>query len=350
MYSRSSVISVLVTICLAGCASAAVNRNSTENSGSSIKGGKIIKPVTSIKKPVNYNIGTPEKISFSDEGFECALYARKFSQGNAVYGEFVFKPGITGVTDVSFKLMGQNVPLTATSWGYRCISAISPQQKPGRFKGDFSYSMDGKVRNISVTVEVKKRKFTVSKNKLDLGRFSDTDYCNTPENKKLISECNAAKKKAFSYVSADMITSTLSHPRDFHKITGDYWKKRIYISYVKKKRRVKKKYSVSYHRGLDLKGEVGAPVYAMADGIVVLSREMFYEGNMVVIDHGNRIFSYYLHMEGRTVKEGDKIKAGEQIGRVGSTGMSTGPHLHVSLVIRGVQVDPLSLLWLPVSR
>jgi len=88
----------------------------------------------------------------------------------------------------------------------------------------------------------------------------------------------------------------------------------------------------------------------MADGLVVLSHKMFYEGNMVVIDHGNRVFSYYQHMDSRKVKEGDRVAAGDFIGTVGITGIVTGPHLHVALSIRDVHVNPLSILSLPVSR
>ena len=88
----------------------------------------------------------------------------------------------------------------------------------------------------------------------------------------------------------------------------------------------------------------------MADGVVVLSHLMFFEGNMVVVDHGNRVFSYYMHMDSRGVAVGDRVMAGQKIGTVGSTGTSTGPHLHVALSIRGVHVDPMSLLWLPVTR
>ncbi len=93
-----------------------------------------------------------------------------------------------------------------------------------------------------------------------------------------------------------------------------------------------------------------SPVFSMADGKIVLAMKMFYEGNLVAVDHGNKVFTYYMHMDSMAVKEGDIVKAGDLVGRVGSTGTSTGPHLHVALSIRGVHVHPLSLLSLPVSR
>ncbi|HPS58656.1 MAG TPA: M23 family metallopeptidase [Spirochaetota bacterium] len=307
---------------------------------------------TVLKTPEGYTTGKPEVIQFVDDYFDCALYAKNFAQGNAVYGEFVLKGRGLAAENAGFTLKGEKVPLTATTWGYRCIAAIHPEQKPGRMDGVFTYTADGKTKSIRVTVSVKDVEYTISKKKLDLGRFSDESYYKDPEKKKFILECEHIREQAFKSDTGDSITNSISHPRDFHRITGAYWNKRIYLSYKKKKRNkpVKSKSRISFHRGVDLKGDFGAPVYAMADGVVVLSHLMFFEGNMVVVDHGNKVFSYYMHMESRGVKEGDRVKAGQQIGKVGSTGTSTGPHLHVALSIRGVHVDPLSFLWLPVTR
>jgi murein DD-endopeptidase MepM/ murein hydrolase activator NlpD len=88
----------------------------------------------------------------------------------------------------------------------------------------------------------------------------------------------------------------------------------------------------------------------MAAGKVVLSQPMHYQGNFVIIDHGQKKYSYYMHLHKLLSEEGDMVKAGEQIGEVGSTGGSTAPHLHVSFLINNVHVDPLSLLSLPVRK
>jgi murein DD-endopeptidase MepM/ murein hydrolase activator NlpD len=304
-----------------------------------------------IKTPEGYTVGKPEVIKFSDDYFDCSLFAKSFAQGNAVYGELLFKGRDMAVRDAVLSLKGEKVPLTATAWGYRFIAAIHPEQKPGKIEGVVTYTVDGKTKSLRVNVSVKDVKYPVSTKKLDLGKFSDESYYRDPEKMKFIKECEEVRAQAFKSDTADSITNSLSHPRDFHKITGAYWNKRIYLSYEKKKngKMVKSKSRVSFHRGVDLKGPAGTPVYAMADGLVVLSQMMFFEGNMVVVDHGNKVFSYYMHMDSRGVKTGDRVRAGQQIGKVGSTGTSTGPHLHVALSIRGVHVDPLSLLWLPVS-
>jgi murein DD-endopeptidase MepM/ murein hydrolase activator NlpD len=116
---------------------------------------------------------------------------------------------------------------------------------------------------------------------------------------------------------------------------------------MKNGKKVRGKNRIRVHRGLDLRGVKGTPVYALADGEVVLAEELFYEGNFVLVDHGNRIFSYYMHLDSLDVKKGDRVKAGQLLARVGSTGVSTASHLHVSFIIRGIQVDPLSILPLP---
>jgi len=311
-----------------------------------------VRSETSVKLPEGYTVGKAESAAFSDDYFDCTLYAKSFAQGNAIYAEFVIKGQGISVEGASFTFKGESIPLTKTAWGYRCFAAIHPEQKPGAVKAVFSYSLGGKQRTVRVTVKVKDVAYLVSEKRLDLGKYSDESYYKDPARRKFIKECTQIRAMAFKSETEDSITNTLSHPRDFHKITGPYWKKRIYLSYARKKggKKIKSKGRTSYHRGVDLKGDVGAPVYAMADGVVVLSHLLFYEGNMVVVDHGNKVFTYYMHMDSRSVSAGDRVRAGQLIGTVGSTGTSTGPHLHVALSIRGVHVDPLSLLWLPVSR
>jgi len=100
-----------------------------------------------------------------------------------------------------------------------------------------------------------------------------------------------------------------------------------------------------YHRGVDYAGAVGSPVVAPAAGRVALvgqvSQGFRVHGNIVGIDHGQGVTSIYMHLSRINVKEGDFVKAGQVIGAVGSTGASTGPHLHWGLYVHGQSVDPL---------
>ncbi len=95
------------------------------------------------------------------------------------------------------------------------------------------------------------------------------------------------------------------------------------------------------HFGVDLAAPKGTPILAPADGIVSLaSEEMYFEGSLIMIDHGQGLISYYLHNETVDVEDGQRVTQGQQIGTVGSRGRSTGPHLCWRLKWRGRNLDP----------
>jgi murein DD-endopeptidase MepM/ murein hydrolase activator NlpD len=108
----------------------------------------------------------------------------------------------------------------------------------------------------------------------------------------------------------------------------------------------------SVHRGLDYHAQEGTPVLAANAGTIVLARELFYEGNCVIIDHGQQFMTLYMHLSQVQVSEGDKVKVGQQIGLSGATGRATGPHLHVAVRWQGAYLDPAQLwrLSLPENR
>ncbi len=99
----------------------------------------------------------------------------------------------------------------------------------------------------------------------------------------------------------------------------------------------------SYHSGLDIAGGGGATYLAPADGVVVLAAaEPFtLEGYLLIIDHGDGLNSAFLHSSELLVHEGDTVRQGQPLGRIGMTGRATGPHLHWSLTWRGMRLDPL---------
>jgi len=313
------------------------------------------KKSSSLKRPSEFKPAKPEIIVFSNNDIKVTLYAKRFAQGSGVYAEIEKNGGGADPVNVSLSYKNVKVPVTKTSWGYRSLWGIDPVQKPGFVHVEVNYSINGKDSSVGTDLKVRDVEFPVSTTMLNVGKFSDMDYTNNPKFKAHIAESAALRTKAFSSVTDDSIGNVLAHPRDIHKITGDYWRKRTYLAYQKKgtkkgKKKTVKEGRVRFHRGVDLNGVIGSPIYAMADGLVVLSHSMFFEGKMVVIDHGNQVFSYYQHMDSLKVKTGDRVKAGDVLGGVGATGMVTGPHLHLAFSIRGVHVDPLSILSLPVSR
>nr|WP_247714264.1 M23 family metallopeptidase [Qipengyuania aerophila] len=98
----------------------------------------------------------------------------------------------------------------------------------------------------------------------------------------------------------------------------------------------------SYHSGIDIAPGNGVPYVAPADGVVVLAVEGYsLEGNLLIIDHGQGLNSAFLHSSRLYVKEGDRVRQGQHIGDVGSSGRATGPHLHWSLKWRNARLDPL---------
>ena len=98
------------------------------------------------------------------------------------------------------------------------------------------------------------------------------------------------------------------------------------------------------HTGIDLRGDIGEPVHATAAGnVTIAGREGGY-GNMVEINHGNGLATRYGHLSKIEVKVGQTVRIGEIIGRIGSTGRSTGPHLHYETRINGEAVDPQKFL------
>jgi murein DD-endopeptidase MepM/ murein hydrolase activator NlpD len=102
----------------------------------------------------------------------------------------------------------------------------------------------------------------------------------------------------------------------------------------------------STHQGLDFRVPSGTPVAAVNSGHVILARPLFFEGNCVVIDHGQGLLTLYLHLSKFSVKEGDDVNKGQAIGLSGGTGRATGPHLHLAVRWQGVYLNPQVLLKL----
>jgi murein DD-endopeptidase MepM/ murein hydrolase activator NlpD len=102
--------------------------------------------------------------------------------------------------------------------------------------------------------------------------------------------------------------------------------------------------SQALHTGLDFQSDTGTPILAAAGGVVVTQEYHAAYGNMVEIDHGNQLLTRYAHASATFVKKGDVVKRGQKIAAVGTTGRSTGPHLHFEVIVQGVQQDPQKFL------
>lgn len=142
------------------------------------------------------------------------------------------------------------------------------------------------------------------------------------------------KTQYFSPDGKAMRKAFLRAPLDFRRISSNFNPRRLHP--VTK--------TVRPHRGTDYAANTGTPVWASGDGRVIASGFTAANGNYVVIQHGNNIQTKYLHLHKRHVKKGDRVRQRQMIGSVGSTGLSTAPHLHYEFLLNGVHRNPRTIV------
>lgn len=123
---------------------------------------------------------------------------------------------------------------------------------------------------------------------------------------------------------------------DPHRTSSPFGVRRTYIYDTGRR-------SVSYHWGVDYAGPTGTPVYAPAPGRVLLAKPRVVSGNSIMIEHLPGVISIYYHLDSLRVTEGQEVQAGDLIGTIGSTGLSTGPHLHFEVRVHGIPIAPEKL-------
>jgi murein DD-endopeptidase MepM/ murein hydrolase activator NlpD len=151
-----------------------------------------------------------------------------------------------------------------------------------------------------------------------------------------IQEEEALKKRLFSAVTPETYWSGRFAPPVSSSVTAVFGSARTYNHGLQK----------SQHKGLDFRAAVGTTVRATNRGVVILARNLYYEGNCVVVDHGQGLLTLYMHFSEIAVKEGDKVESGTVLGKSGNTGRVNGPHLHFAARWQGLYVDPETLLTL----
>lgn len=140
----------------------------------------------------------------------------------------------------------------------------------------------------------------------------------------------ASRSKA---TDADNFSAIFAEPVRTYTTTGVFGSRRTYNGEER-----------NWHKGLDFAAPTGTPVYAPAGAKVVLARNTFFNGNLIILDHGSRLFSLYAHLDRMSVKVGDTVTEGQQIGAIGTTGRSTGPHLHWGVNWGNLALDPALFL------
>jgi murein DD-endopeptidase len=269
-------------------------------------------------------------ITKKESSFEVSFLSRKFARGEAIKVEL--KPEV-GKKEYEFYIQSQKIPV----WNLdnKLVTFIGIEPEDESTKKEFTIVDLNSKESLKFTynIDIFKTKFQVIKKqsiKLD-SKYTTPPI--DPETEKFIAECKEAKTKAFESNLELMIQGGFVSPVSHEHITSPFFVRRDYNG---KRGRP--------HGGVDFRGKVGDPIYAIQTGKVVLARPMYYEGNFTIIDHGGKIFSFYMHQSELLVKEGDRVQKGQLIGKIGSTGMSTGPHLHLGAKIYGKVIDPHSLL------
>lgn len=220
------------------------------------------------------------------------------------------------------KMGGKTYPTFITSSGsFRALLPTTPLDKPGPVQ--IQVSAGGEVKNL--TVSLRDRTFPTQRirltgsagaqaTQLELDRVAAFKKLETPEK---------YWKGPFVKPNAGRVSTGYGIRRYYNGVFAkDY-----------------------YHRGVDYAGGMGSPVVSPAAGRIALvgrvSEGFRVHGNCVGIDHGQGVTSIMMHLSRIDVREGQLVQAGQKIGAVGSTGASTGPHLHWGLYVHGLSVDPV---------
>ena len=238
------------------------------------------------------------------------------------------------VESLSGSWLGHDIPFSydAVSKTWFALAGVGFEMAPGKY----SLTLTGERADAEKSKVTFSREFAVGagkypKIKVELGverKFTEP----TPEQQKEIAEGVEIKKDVLNRVTLGKEWSGSFTPAAEAAVSDVFGSERIFNGKTS-----------SPHLGLDFRVPSGTPVHAMNDGTVLLARPLYFEGNFVVLDHGQGFLTLYLHLSEFKVKEGDRVKRGQVVGLSGGTGRATGPHLHVAVRWQGMYLDPAKL-------
>ena len=259
----------------------------------------------------------------SSGGFKLEVLPSEINPGDA----FVVK--ITGVNTsrLPAAFLNDNALYFGTC-GKGCfiaVGAVEIETKPG-------------LHTIKVIVDDEEKKANLSVKRASFPEISlmlpEEKVFLSPENLKRVDMEEEKLKSIWPMVSDKLWDGSFSTPLE-NSVSTAFGTKRI----INEKK-------ISVHRGLDITGQEGEDVKAANRGRVVLTEELFFGGNTVIIDHGYGIYTIYMHLSKFNVKVDNIVSKGEVIGFVGSSGRTSGPHLHFGVKISNISANPISLLQL----
>jgi len=214
------------------------------------------------------------------------------------------------------------------------LAGVSFETNPGKYTLELAGVPAGIATPVtfSRTFTVARASYPKIETKLTVeGKFTEP----SPEQLKQIEEDQKTKQDYLNRVTPDREWNGKFSPPAKAEISDVFGSQRIFNGKAERP-----------HLGLDFRVPSGTPVAAMNDGIVLLARPLYFEGNCVVLDHGQGLLTLYLHLSEFQVKEGEAVKRGQILGLSGGTGRATGPHLHVAVRWQGTYLDPARLMQL----
>jgi len=206
--------------------------------------------------------------------------------------------------------------------GFSALAGINLNRSPGR------YPLVLGTQTIDVTVAARpypSSTITVSEK-----------FIKPPEElQKRIAEESLIKQRVFKSSPPERLWRGPFAPPSKTRHTSPFGSRRVYNSKTR-----------SVHQGLDFSAAMGTRITAANSGTVVIARDFYFEGGFVVIDHGESIFTLYMHLSQFLVNEGSAIEKGTPIAKSGASGRVTGPHLHFAVQWQGAYLEPATLLRL----
>jgi murein DD-endopeptidase MepM/ murein hydrolase activator NlpD len=263
-------------------------------------------------------------------GISMRLTSGLVSQGSLVLADVSSTqklPTVTSEWDGHSQALWQEGQKTST---LHALIGIDLEKPAGKYEWKLSWTgTDGKELSCSVPIVVLTGKFPTEHLKVDR-QYVQPD----PEQEKRAAEDQKKMRAIYDTVTPERLwDGKFRLPLKDVTTGGNFGRRRFLNGQAR-----------SPHSGVDFPAAAGTAVFASQSGKVVLAEELYYSGNTVVIDHGYGIYTMYCHLSKIGVADGEAIKAGDELGKVGATGRVTGPHLHWALTIQHARVNGMQIV------
>lgn len=272
---------------------------------------------------------------FASAGHSAGLEVRVMppapKQGAAV---MLFVAGTRGARDVEGSLGGQHLAFFPYGAEFAALAGVDLETKPGKVPWRIGLvDAAGTPRKAAGALTVKAGGFPLQRLTLPPGMV-DLD----PETERRAANESARLRVLYDTVSPERLwRGAFTRPVAGRKPGEGFGSRRIINGQPRMP-----------HAGIDYSADRGTPVVASNRGRVALLAEFFFAGRLVALDHGLGLYTLYFHLDGVAVTEGQMVERGQTVGTVGTTGRSTGPHLHFAAQLGRARVNPPDLFALPV--